>query len=67
MIKVASKLRSVVTVVTIAIGVFYMIQWITYLVMGSPIRSFTNPATPLGIGFSILVVGLAAFNLLFKF
>lgn len=66
-IKVTQKLRSVVTVATMAIGLFYLIQWITYLAMGSPIGSFTNAATPIGIGFSILVVGLAAFNLLLNF
>ncbi len=66
-IKVTQKLRSVITVATIAIGIFYLIQWITYLAMGSPVGSFTNAATPIGIGFSILVVGLAAFNLLLNF
>lgn len=66
-IKVTKKLRSVVVVATSAIAVFYLIQWITYLTMGSPIGSFTNAATPMGIGFSILVVGLAAFNLLLNF
>jgi uncharacterized YccA/Bax inhibitor family protein len=35
--------------------------------MGSPIGSFTNASTPLGIGFSVLVVGLASFNLLLNF
>jgi uncharacterized YccA/Bax inhibitor family protein len=66
-IKVTKKLRTVVVVATAAIAIFYMIQWITYLTMGSPVGSFTNAATPLGIGFSILVVGLAAFNLLLNF
>ena len=55
-IKVTKKLRMVVVVATAAIAIFYMVQWITFLVMGSPIGSFTNAATPLGIGFSILVV-----------
>jgi len=66
-IRVTSRLRKVVMVATAAIAIFYMIQWITFLIMGSPIGSFTNAATPLGIGFSILVVGLAAFNLLLNF
>ncbi len=66
-IKVTAKLRMVIVVATAAVAIFYMIQWITYLMMGSPIGSFTNAATPLGIGFSILVVGLAAFNLLLNF
>ncbi|HQU56264.1 MAG: Bax inhibitor-1/YccA family protein [Chitinophagaceae bacterium] len=66
-IKVTARLRMIVVVATSAIAVFYLIQWITFLMMGSPIGSFTNAATPLGIGFSILVVGLAAFNLLLNF
>lgn len=66
-IKVTAKLRMVIVVATAAVAIFYMIQWVTYLIMGSPIGSFTNAATPLGIGFSILVVGLAAFNLLLNF
>lgn len=66
-IKVTAKLRMVIVIATAAIAIFYLLQWITYLIMGSPIGSFTNAATPLGIGFSILVVGLAAFNLLLNF
>lgn len=66
-IKVTAKLRMVIVVATAAVAIFYMVQWISYLMMGSPVGSFTNAATPLGIGFSILVVGLAAFNLLLNF
>ena len=66
-IKVTSQFRTIIVVATAAIAIFYFIQWITYLSMGSPIGSFTNAATPLGIGFSILVVALAALNLLLNF
>ncbi len=66
-IKVTSQFRTIIVVATAAIAIFYLIQWITYLIMGSPIGSFTNAATPLGIGFSILVVALAALNLLLNF
>ena len=66
-IKVTGKFRMVIVIATSALALFYLVQWITYLAMGSPIGSFTNAATPLGIGFSILVVGLAAFNLLLNF
>ncbi|MBC7946826.1 MAG: Bax inhibitor-1/YccA family protein [Chitinophagaceae bacterium] len=66
-IKVTGKFRMVITIATITVGVFYLIQWITYLAMGSPIGTFTNAATPLGIGFSVLIVCLAAFNLLLNF
>lgn len=66
-IKVTSQFRTIIVVATAAIAIFYLIQWITYLIMGTPIGSFTNAATPLGIGFSILVVALAALNLLLNF
>lgn len=66
-IKVTSQFRTIIVVATAAIAIFYFIQWITYLIMGTPIGSFTNAATPLGIGFSILVVALAALNLLLNF
>jgi uncharacterized YccA/Bax inhibitor family protein len=66
-IKVTQKFRMVIIIATSALALFYFIQWITYLAMGSPIGSFTNAATPLGIGFSIVVVGLAALNLLLNF
>ncbi len=67
-IKVTSKLRTVVVVATAAIGLFYLIQWMTYAFGGQAIASsLTNSNTPLSIGFSILVTGLAAFNLLLNF
>lgn len=67
-IKVTGRLRTIVVVATAAIAFFYLIQWLTYAFTGTAIAgSFTNSASPLGIGFSILVVGLAAFNLLLNF
>lgn len=66
-IRVTGRFRMIVVIATSALALFYLIQWITYLAMGSPIGSFTNAATPLGIGFSIVVVGLAALNLLLNF
>ncbi|PZR24857.1 MAG: hypothetical protein DI535_20445 [Citrobacter freundii] len=66
-IRVTGRLRMVITIATISLALFYLVQWITFLIMGSPIGSFTNASTPLGIGFSVLVVGLASFNLLLNF
>jgi len=66
-IKVTGRFRMIVVIATAALALFYLVQWITYLAMGSPVGSFTNAATPLGIGFSILVVGLASLNLLLNF
>ena len=67
-IKVTNKLRMVVVVATSAIMLFYLIQWLTYSFGGQAIAlNLTNSNTPLSIGFSILVTGLAAFNLLLNF
>lgn len=66
-IKVTGKFRTIIVVATAAIAFFYLIQWITFLIMGHPVGSFTNAATPIGIGFSVLVVALAALNLLLNF
>lgn len=67
-IKVTNKLRTVIVVATAAIAIFYLIQWLTYAIGGSPVAyQFTNSSTPISIGFSILVTGLAAFNLLLNF
>ncbi len=67
-IKVTQKLRTVVVVATAAIAVFYLIQWLTYSFSGTAVAySFTNSSSPISIGFSILVSGLAAFNLLLNF
>jgi uncharacterized YccA/Bax inhibitor family protein len=66
-IKVTDKLRSVITIATICVGVFYLIQWIAFSIFHTQVGAFTNAATPLGIGFSVVVVCLAAFNLLLNF
>jgi uncharacterized YccA/Bax inhibitor family protein len=67
-IKVTSKLRTVIIVATSAVGIFYLIQWLTYAIGGSAIAyNFTNSATPISIGFSLLMVVLASFNLLLNF
>ena len=67
-IRVTQKLRTIIVVATAAIALFYLIQWITYAFSGSAVGySLTNSNTPLSIGFSILVTGLAAFNLLLNF
>ena len=67
-IKVTGKFRTVIVVATMAIGIFYLIQWLTFSFTGNAVASqFTNSSTPLSIGFSILVTALAAFNLLLNF
>lgn len=66
-IKVTQKFKSVVIIATASIMVFYLIQAIAYWGFGATIGAFTSANTPLGIGFSVLVVCLAALNLLLDF
>ena len=66
-IRITEKFRSVIIIATISVGVFYLIQWIASFAFSTEIGAFTNAATPMGIGFSILVVCLAALNLLLNF
>lgn len=66
-IKVTQKFRAVITVAAFSIGIFYLIQWVVFLVSGATIGAFTNAATPLGIGFSVVVVCIAALYLLLNF
>ncbi|HSU29561.1 MAG TPA: Bax inhibitor-1/YccA family protein [Chitinophagaceae bacterium] len=67
-IKVTGKFRTVIIVATSAVAVFYLIQWLTYSIGGTAIAtSLTSSATPISIGFSILMVVLASMNLLLNF
>ena len=65
-IKVTQKFKSVVIVATAAIMIFYLLKWV-FFAFGVNIGAFTNASTPLGIGFSVFVVVLAALNLLLDF
>ncbi len=66
-IRVTNKFRAIITIATISLAVFYLIQWVASLAFGFTIGAFTNASTPLGIGFSVVVVCLAALNLLLDF
>jgi uncharacterized YccA/Bax inhibitor family protein len=66
-IKVTKQFKSIIIIATISLGVFYLIQWLFIAFSGAPLAAFTNAATPLGIGFSVVVVCLAALNLLLDF
>mgnify|MGYP002403206464 CR=1 FL=1 len=66
-IRVTQKFRSIILIATASIMIFYLVKWIASLAFGATIGAFTNASTPLGIGFSIVVVCLAALNLLLDF
>ncbi len=64
-IKVSEKLRLGIFRATGAIALLYMVSLIMSF-FGKSIPMI-HEASPLGIGFSVLVVGIAAFNLLLDF
>ncbi|HEX2628377.1 MAG TPA: Bax inhibitor-1/YccA family protein [Chitinophagaceae bacterium] len=66
-IRVTNQFRKIITIAVMALGVFYMIQFIAWMVSGSTLVGFTSASTPIGIGFSVLVVGLASLCLLLDF
>ncbi len=64
-IRVTDRLRAVVMGATFGIMLLYAGAWLlSFFHVGVP---FINGASPLGIGFSVVVVGIAAFNLLLDF
>jgi uncharacterized YccA/Bax inhibitor family protein len=66
-IPVTQRFRQIVVVATVALSIFYLVQWISYQFMGSPIAGATMDSSAFGIGFSIFVVVLASLNLLLNF
>jgi uncharacterized YccA/Bax inhibitor family protein len=64
-IKVTERMRRVVIFATLGVMALYLVSFVLNLFGGGV--SFISDATPLGIGFSILVCGIAAFNLMLDF
>ncbi len=65
MVRVTDKLRAGIMMATGALALFYMVTiLLSFFHVTMPL---VFSATPMGIGFSLLVVGLAAFNLLLDF
>ena len=66
-IRVTEKFKAVMSIAVISIGLFYLAKWLYYLITGDTFAAFTNASTPLGIGFSVVVVCIAALFLLINF
>ena len=65
LIKVTERLKAGIVAATGAIALLYLVSiGLSFFGMSVP---FIHGATPIGIGFSLFVVGLAAFNLLLDF
>ena len=66
-IKVTDRFRKIVVSATLGIAVFYGVCLLIRLFAGPGSISFLSSPSLLGIGFSVLVAGLAAFNLALDF
>lgn len=64
-IKVNDKFRRIIMGAMLGLMAFYLVSFIFGIFGNMP--SFINDASPLGIGFSVFVAGLAAFNLALDF
>lgn len=64
-IQVTDKLRSGIISATLGVFLFYMITWVAGM-FGANL-GFMMDSSLLGIGLSLLIVGIAAFNLLLDF
>jgi uncharacterized YccA/Bax inhibitor family protein len=64
-IRVTEKLRTIVFAATAAIMLLYLVSFVVSL-FGSSVPVI-HDASPLGIAFSVAVIGIAAFNLLLDF
>jgi uncharacterized YccA/Bax inhibitor family protein len=65
LVRVTEKLKAGIITATGALALFYFATWILRLFHVDMPLVFS--ATPMGIGFSLFVIGLAAFNLLLDF
>ena len=66
-IKVTNRFRKIVVSATIGVMVFYGVCLLIRMFAGADSVSFLSSPSLLGIGFSVLVAGLAAFNLALDF
>lgn len=66
-IRVTNRFRKIVVTATIGIMLFYGVSFLISLFAGADSISFLSSPSLLGIGFSVLVAGLAAFNLMLDF
>lgn len=64
-IRVTDTLRKTVFIATFAVAGIYVLQWILMFFHASIPQIFSN--SPIGIGFSVVVCAIAAFNLLVDF
>ncbi len=65
-IQATPMFKKVIIIATLGLGIFYLVCWFITLA-GANAPSFIFQSTPIGIGFSVFVVALAALNLIMDF
>lgn len=65
-IQATPMFKKVIIIATLGIGIFYLVCWFISLAGGSA-PAFLFQSSPMGIGFSVFVVALAALNLIMDF
>lgn len=66
-IRATQKFKAIVLTATLGIGIFYLVCWIASVGFGASLPSFLFQGSPIGIGFSVFMVALAALNLIIDF
>lgn len=66
-IRVTDRFRQIVMTATLGVAVFYGVSFLIRLIAGADSVSFLSSPSLLGIGFSVVVAGLAAMNLALDF
>jgi uncharacterized YccA/Bax inhibitor family protein len=65
-IKATEKFKSIIITATVGIGIFYMLVWVLRM-FGFDNMPFLHEGSLMGIGFSLVVVVIAAMNLILDF
>ncbi|MBP6431800.1 MAG: Bax inhibitor-1/YccA family protein [Ferruginibacter sp.] len=66
-IRATQKFKAIILTATVGIGLFYLVCMIMSWGFNANVPSFLFQNSPLGIGFSVFVVALAALNLILDF
>lgn len=66
-IKVTAKLRAGIVAATGAVFLFYLATIVINLIFGASTMPWLHSSGPIGIGISLVIIGVAAFNLLLDF
>lgn len=67
LLRATPKFVKIITFATLGVGLFYLIGWIMTMFGNNSLFAFYNGNSLMSIGLSILIAGIAAFNLILDF